>query len=204
MIIQLLRADELSCLLFQGVSYHPSPWVIEWTQDFYLDKNRRSSPPKDLIYISRSDASRRRITNENDLLGMLKILGFKVATLEGKTVKEQALMFQNAKVIMGPHGAAFSNIVFSQKGATLIELMNPSWPHGPFAALAKDVGLKYGYVFGKSIDEPGVEEDKKVLDYTISIEKTWLELKKQLTLSDEVQEEVEKYLSDLNSSQPEN
>ena len=200
----IITADELIIPSLPSISYHPSPWVIEWLQEFYLEKDREVNPPKDLIYISRSDASRRRVTNEKELLGMLEILGFKVATFEGKSVKEQALMFQDAKVIMGPHGAAFSNIVFAQKGATLIELMNPTWCHGPFAVLAKDLGLNYGYVFGDSIHEPGVEEDKKVRDYTISIEKTWLELKKQLTLSDEVQEEVEKYLSDLNSTQPEN
>ena len=80
--------------------------MIKWIQDFYLDKNKEVAAPKDLIYISRSDASRRRITNEKDLLGMLEILGLKVATLEGKSVKEQALMFQNAKA-NHLHGAKY-------------------------------------------------------------------------------------------------
>ena len=62
----------------------------------------------------------------------------------------------------GTPWSPFSNIVFAQKGATLIELMNPTWCHGPFAVLAKDLGLNYGYVFGDSIHEPGVEEDKKL------------------------------------------
>ena len=193
----IISADQLVLPSFPGISYQSTPWVIKWIQDFYLEKDREVNPPKDLIYISRSDAARRRITNEEELLGMLKILGFKVATFEGKSVKEQALIFQNAKVIMGPHGAAFSNIIFAQKGATLLELMNPSWPHGPFAVLAKDIGLKYGYVFGQSIDEPDVEDDKKVRDYTVSLKKTWKKLRSLASFSSTARRKVRKYLKGL-------
>ena len=184
----VISADRLVLPSFPSISYQSTPWVIKWLQDFYLNKDRKVKPPKDLIYISRSDADKRRIKNERRLLEMLEILGFKKATLEGESVKEQALMYQNAKVIMGPHGAGFSNIIFSQPEATLIELMNPNWPHGPFAALAEKIGMKYGLVFGKNTD-------KKTLDYRISLRKTWLELQKHVSFSEKVKLKVEKYLT---------
>ena len=36
---------------------------------------------------------------------------------------EQIYLFKNAKIIIGPHGAAFTNIIFSNPGLKIVELI---------------------------------------------------------------------------------
>ena len=68
----IITDDELIIPSLPSISYHPSPWVIEWLQEFYLEKDREVNPPNDLIYISRSDASRRRVQMKKNYLECLK------------------------------------------------------------------------------------------------------------------------------------
>ena len=44
--------------------------------------------------------------------------------LEGLSVAQQASLFNEASVILSPHGAGLSNIVFCEPSTTIIELYN--------------------------------------------------------------------------------
>ena len=75
------------------------------------------------IYISRSNASR-ALSSEAQLEDLLAADGFAIIHPETLSWSEQIFLFQNARVVVGPHGAGLSNLVFSPPGAVLVEITN--------------------------------------------------------------------------------
>jgi len=90
----------------------------------------------------------RIIYNHDELQQTLKNKygnNFRNVNLENISFYEQYLLFKNAKIIIGQHGAGLTNIFFSQnKKTTLIEIC-PEWNNGSycFANLSKFCGINY-------------------------------------------------------------
>lgn len=89
-----------------------------------------NNEPKKNIYISRADATQRKILNENEIIEKLKKLNFEVINLSNLNFVDQIKTFNNAKCIVTLHGAGLTNLIFSTPKATVIEifpdLSNPS------------------------------------------------------------------------------
>jgi hypothetical protein len=99
------------------------------------------------IYVSRKDASRRRMINEAQMTESLKSLGFEVRQLEGMTIAEQQELFGSARVVVAEHGAALTNIVWCPPNATVVDI-HPTVPAMPcFKILAELRGLHYIPIF---------------------------------------------------------
>jgi capsular polysaccharide biosynthesis protein len=101
------------------------------------------------IYITRSGASYRNVLNESEVISYLSKLGFKVLALETMSFFEQVTAFAQAKLIVAPHGAGLSNIVFCAPGTKLIELFSPNYVHSCFWALSNYIDMKYYYLLGE-------------------------------------------------------
>lgn len=68
---------------------------------------------------------------------------FEVITLEGMPYRKQILYFKYAKYIIGIHGAAFANLIYGTKGATLIEVLDTKpWPWVFMNHSIKELGIK--------------------------------------------------------------
>ena len=59
------------------------------------------------------------------------------------TVPELASHFSTADLIIAPHGAGLSNLLFAKANATVVELLTLDWPVMVFAELSAQLGLKY-------------------------------------------------------------
>lgn len=103
------------------------------------------------IYVSR--AGRRKLTNEDALSSILKDFGFTIMDDKPRTVAEQINIFSNADVIIGPHGAAFTNILWCKPGTQLIELFPKNYYPPYFRALSAALGLKYAAIFEDGIED---------------------------------------------------
>ncbi|MDJ0688701.1 MAG: glycosyltransferase family 61 protein [Xenococcaceae cyanobacterium MO_188.B32] len=111
-----------------------SPSALHWLRQRIFsnlsttDLNQHSFSKR--VYISRSQASGRRVINEDEVMQILAPHGFVSYSLETMSFMEQIQLFSSAEIIIGPHGAGFTNIIFSQKQPTVIELVTP-WvsPH---------------------------------------------------------------------------
>lgn len=93
------------------------------------------------IYISRK--GRRVIENEPELIALLKEFDFTIIEDKERTVREQIEIYRNASFIMGPHGASFSNIIWSRPGTQLYELFSTSWAPDYFLYISKINKMKY-------------------------------------------------------------
>jgi capsular polysaccharide biosynthesis protein len=65
------------------------------------------------IYISRAKAEVRQVRNEIEILDILRPLGFEAHYLETLTFTEQVRLFQEAEIVISPHGAGLSNLLFA-------------------------------------------------------------------------------------------
>ena len=97
-------------------------WAPEFLSQTFAPEAKPDQTSR--LYISRGSEGARGISNESDLISFLESQDFKVVRAEGLSIREQAAMFAAAKVILGPHGAGFSNIAFCQPGTCVIELFN--------------------------------------------------------------------------------
>lgn len=74
------------------------------------------------LFTSRADASWRRIVNEDEVMSLLAEHGFERIECARLTIAEQVAAFGEASVVVGPHGAALTNLLFTPPGATVVEL----------------------------------------------------------------------------------
>ena len=65
--------------------------------------------------------------------------------------KDQIAIFNNAKIIVGNHGAGFANLVFCKKNTKIIEFIDKNTSK-PIKKISKDLGLNYFSVLGKRIN----------------------------------------------------
>lgn len=82
------------------------------------------SPPARRLYVSRGSTGARGIENEPEVQDVLERYGFATVRCESLSIREQARLFSQAAVVVGPHGAGLSNIAFCQPGALVLELFS--------------------------------------------------------------------------------
>lgn len=104
------------------------------------------------VYVSRA-ADSRALEGEGLLEQWLEMEGF--LTLRGDRMPrfvEQAALFHSSDVVIGPHGAGLSNMIFCEPGSAIIELL-PGRCERPscFELLARACGHRY---FGVAVSTP--------------------------------------------------
>jgi len=82
-------------------------------------------------------------------------LKFKSYCLEDLSFTEQVKLFSKAKVVIGPHGAGLTNIIWSGSGTSVIELMPKSCLHPDYFQLSRTLGYRYAAVICKAANDKG-------------------------------------------------
>lgn len=99
--------------------------------------------PHRRIYISRDRAQRRKLLNEKEIWPILEKMGFEKIFMEDMSFPEQVTMMQQTAVLVAPHGAAITNVIFCQPGTHVIEIADLSFPNPNFYALSSAMGHYY-------------------------------------------------------------
>ncbi len=139
--LQLLLKDSKRTILWleEGVAYRSAKGIIVITPaplfgfvpdeviDFLLFSMTSSttltySPTTRKIFVSRRTSSRRILNEDQIYHELFAPLGFTFHVLDHLSLSSQILLFQEAQVVAGEHGAAFTNIIFSKPGCLLIEI----------------------------------------------------------------------------------
>ena len=107
---------------------------------FQNAESQDSFSPK--IYISRRKALGRRVSNEDEVMAALRPLGFQLYVLEEMSYTDQVKLFAQAKVIIAPHGAGLTNLLFAEN-PVILELFG-AYVGNEFANLARSLGFNYG------------------------------------------------------------
>ena len=124
----------------------PEPNVndLQWIRKRILENESPDADATDFgknIYISRSNAIERRVINEEEVMNALSKYNFERFHLEERSLSQNAHMFNNAELIVGPHGAGLTDLIFSTDGSVL-ELFG-SKVKQPYERLSSILGIKY-------------------------------------------------------------
>lgn len=104
--------------------------------------------PGPRLYISRRDSGRRPLTNEPELSDELMRVGFAPVTNTDSTLMEQIRMYHAADIVVAPHGAGSTNLLFMQPGSSFVELQQASHVNAGPLSLGKTSALvPYAEVF---------------------------------------------------------
>lgn len=101
------------------------------------------------IFISRGMIPNKRLTNEGDLLDVIRELGFTIVRPEELSFVQQINTFNRAKFVLGAYGAGITNIIFSQLPLCLMELQDSEFaPRRWYWKLAAMLGQSYSSLLG--------------------------------------------------------
>ena len=130
-------------------------WIIKWlkkslTKNISEDENYKHSKK---IYIDRSDSTSnhsfmRKLINESEIKSRLEKVGFKSVKLSNISLENQIQIFKNAEIIVGLHGAGFTNLIFCNPNTNVIEL-KPAGAGPVIANLAEKCELNYKVISKK-------------------------------------------------------
>ncbi|HEU4509343.1 MAG TPA: glycosyltransferase family 61 protein [Pyrinomonadaceae bacterium] len=103
-------------------SGHYNADVIHGVRDVLLSAYGDSSDRGERIYISRHDATKRRIANEDEVESILHQFGFETIRAEDLSFVRQVQTFSRARYIVSNHGAGLTNMLFMKGGGSVLEL----------------------------------------------------------------------------------
>jgi hypothetical protein len=127
---------------------------LEYTRRLYLPQEPLPSTAKRRLYVSRRDASFRRVLNEAELMPVLREHGFEEVAMSTMSVAEQAKLFSEASVLVGPNGSAFANLVFANPSCHVVEFFAPGWVVSYNWMLCDLLGLDYTAFVGEGPRPP--------------------------------------------------
>jgi capsular polysaccharide biosynthesis protein len=135
-----------------------------------LARHMAAGEPQGLLFVSRRDAVRRVIVNEQELAEALEAQGFRTIVPSELTAREQIEAFSASRVIVAAHGAALANLVFAPAGAFVIELASAAILHmSTFRQLTGVLGQRLVTLVSDDYDVTRPEQNASHLDYRVDV-----------------------------------
>ena len=139
--------------ILDQVEFLPS-WIIHWLKDVYL-KYAKKFDNNEKIYIDRTESkfNHCQIQNDNEIFNFLKEQGFSKYKVGELSFFEQIYLFNNAKIIIGAHGAAFTNLAFCKPNTKIIEIRPSTQSNNNYKRISQIGNLNYRLIKTKELDE---------------------------------------------------
>lgn len=130
------------------ISYSNDQKTLRSLKESLLKDSKNNLNFGEKIYISRDGQALRFVENEKDFVDLVEKYGFKKVLMEKFSYEEQISICANAKYIIGPHGAGFTNILFMPEDGFFLELVAKSEPIKPvtdYYRMSMMCGINYLY-----------------------------------------------------------
>ena len=123
-----LRADHLLVPSTPNKHLAAPLWITQWLRTRLPPSPRESLPRR--LYLTRGDTpNTRRYVQEAELWPSLERRGFVRLDAGSLSVQDQIDMFSSAEVVVAPHGAALTNLVFCRQGVRVLEMFANDYVH---------------------------------------------------------------------------
>ena len=141
-------------------------WIVQINRRIFLNKNKKFKCPKK-IFLDRSTSkfNHCQISNPLKLIKWLKNKKVGIYKPEKLPIKKQIYLFNKASIIIGAHGAAFTNIMFCKPGTKIIEIIPRDHPSKKCQRISSILKLKYIRIITKK------DNFDKYFPYRINLEK---------------------------------
>jgi capsular polysaccharide biosynthesis protein len=126
----------------------------------------------DKVYISRKKALRRKVINEEKVVGLLEKFGFVCVTTEDYSFHEEIILFSHVRYLISIHGSGLTNMLFMKEGSSILELHKKltnsnDWHSFAFWYLADSLNFAYYHQICNPVDPRSSIFDA---DYNIDLE----------------------------------
>ena len=148
-----LAVERLVVPWSMSIMFQPHPRLVAWLAGL-VPPDGAATPRR--IWIDRRAAINRVLANEAEVIAALSACGIVPVALEGRSLMEQATLFAGADLVVAPHGAGLTNLVFARPGCHVVEVLPYNYVHWCFRHLAAAAGLDYDCVIGGS--EPAARD----------------------------------------------
>jgi capsular polysaccharide biosynthesis protein len=110
-------------------------------------------PGHQKIFISRGDASLRKIANEEELILIAANMGFDIVRMTDFPARGQIDLVRDARILVGAHGMGLTHLIFNDGPLSLLELFHPELGTDAYSLIARAKAFDYDYVIGSKIDD---------------------------------------------------
>lgn len=109
----------------------------------YFPRPARPAGPKRRLWISRQNSKERVLFQEEKLHGFLSRNSFSICELENMSVADQTALFADASLIVAPHGAGLTNLLFTRPNTLVLEMFNFGYINQCYRVLASTMKSRY-------------------------------------------------------------
>lgn len=149
------RADRLLVPSTPNHELAAPAWIVQWLRDTF--RPTAAFPQQRRLYITRGDRpNTRRYAPEPVLWPALERRGFERIDPGTFSVQEQIDLFHAAEIVVAPHGAGLSNLVFCQPGTRIVELFAADYVHMGLWNITHSIDdIEYRYLVSPGDLRPG-------------------------------------------------
>lgn len=134
-------------------------WVAKCLRD-RVENNKNTNSLK--LFVSRAKAKCRSIINEKEIYLFLKSKGFQKICAEDYSLEEQIALFRRASIIVAPHGAGLTNMLFCEPYTKIVEIFEPETLRRCYWSLAKTLGHQYKCFIGRRIPNNHLDTEANI------------------------------------------
>jgi hypothetical protein len=143
-----------------------NPYAVAFLRDRFLPKTSTIDTPR-RFYIIREGFTR-GVVNESELREFLRRRGWSLIAPEKLTIPDQIALFKNAEAVIGIHGSALTNLLWSSPGSTAIELVAENFMAGAFEWVARQNGVRHDFLICPADHRSCIKVDLELLEAKLS------------------------------------
>ncbi len=145
---------------------------LDWLRRKFLNNQETTTREnRDRIFVSRRDANKRHIVNEEDLVDRLAKLEFRVVVPGRMSFSEQVKTFSNVGIVVGAHSAGLANIVFAPLDCQMIEITSTAIEFmDPHRTICNTLGQKVVSIVSNALVLPSGETHINEMHYDFLVD----------------------------------
>jgi hypothetical protein len=155
-------------LFVSNVPHDGPPWAVEFIRDLFAPLIEPAPGKVKGVYLARGKTVWRRVRNEDEVSELLQRRGIETLDFSKCSFEDQVRIMAGADIIVAPHGAALSNIVFARKGTRVLEIFGSPENQKCYWMLAEQRQMIYHYCLADRIES---SDDLNRCDLFIPLEK---------------------------------
>lgn len=133
-------------------SIRPAGWVGQSLYDLVPSDCSVESSGGSRLYISRANATWRRLRNEDEVTAFLRARGFRVVYFENMSLREKAAALREASVIVSPVGAGLAHIPLARSGSHVVIFYPDDFMTPTFNSLCEDRDIHHWGAVSPSLE----------------------------------------------------
>ena len=118
-------------------------WIIKENRNIFLKNSSKASKQRIFLDRSSSNFNHCQIENIEQITKLISKSGIKIYKPEFLSFQKQIKLFNSSSLIIGAHGAAFTNIIFCKPGTKILEIIPSDHPNQKCKRISKILNLKY-------------------------------------------------------------